>query len=87
MFKEFRKFILRGNVIDLAVAVAVGAAFTAVVNALVGDIFTPLIAAIVGKHDFSSLYFTVRGDSGTSLGLRSIVSTSFLVADDGPKFK
>ena len=51
--KEFREFILRGNVVDLAVAVVIGTAFTAVVNALVKDLITPLIAAIFGKPDFS----------------------------------
>ena len=61
MLKGFKQFMLRGNVIDLAVAVVVGAAFTAVVNALVKDLFTPLIAAIGGKADFSSLAFTING--------------------------
>jgi large conductance mechanosensitive channel len=60
MLKEFKKFILRGNAVDLAVGVVIGAAFGAVVNALVKDIFTPLIAAIAGKADFSGLYFTVN---------------------------
>jgi len=58
---EFKKFLMRGNVVDLAVAVAVGAAFTAVVNALVKDIITPLIAAVGGNPDFSGLVFTVHG--------------------------
>ncbi len=61
MIKGFRDFILRGNVIDLAVAVVIGAAFGAVVTAFVADIITPLIAAIFGKPDFSGLYFTVNG--------------------------
>jgi large conductance mechanosensitive channel len=60
MFKGFRQFILRGNVIDLAVAVVIGAAFGAVVSALVKDLLTPLIAAIVGKPDFARLSFTVN---------------------------
>ena len=59
-FKGFRAFIARGNVIDLAVAVVLGAAFTAVVNALVKDLITPLIAALVGKPDFSRLGFTIN---------------------------
>jgi large conductance mechanosensitive channel len=58
--KEFREFILRGNVIDLAVAVVIGAAFTAVVNALVKDLITPIIAAIFGKPDFGDLAFTIN---------------------------
>ena len=58
--KGFRQFITRGNLIDLAVAVVIGTAFTALVTALVADIFTPLIAAIAGKPDFSRLVFTVH---------------------------
>ena len=58
--KEFREFILRGNVVDLAVAVVIGAAFTAVVNALVKDLLTPVIAAIFGKPDFGNLAFTIN---------------------------
>ncbi len=60
MFDGFRKFIMRGNVIDLAVAVVIGAAFTLVVNSLVEDIINPLLAAVVGKPDFSDLTITVR---------------------------
>ncbi len=56
----FRQFILRGNVVDLAVAVVIGAAFGAVIAALVKDLLTPLIAAIVGTADFSALTFTVN---------------------------
>lgn len=61
MFKGFRDFILRGNVVDLAVAVVIGVAFGAVVTSLVGDIITPLIAAIVHKPDFSYLVLDVNG--------------------------
>lgn len=57
---EFRAFILRGNVLDLAVAVIIGAAFGAVIASLVADILTPLIAAIFGKPDFSNLSFEVN---------------------------
>jgi large conductance mechanosensitive channel len=60
MLKEFKQFILRGNVIDLAVAVVVGAAFTAVIAALVKDLITPLIGAIIGQPNFSSLTFTLH---------------------------
>src|SRR6476661_2283968 len=56
---EFKEFILRGNVVDLAVAVVIGAAFGTVVNALVKDLLTPLLA-IPGKSDFSSLHFTIN---------------------------
>ena len=58
--KGFRTFLLRGNVVDLAVAVVIGAAFGAVVTAFVKDLVTPLIAAIFGKPDFSQLYFTIN---------------------------
>ena len=61
MLSEFKKFLLRGNVVDLAVAVVVGAAFGAVVTALTKDLLTPLIAAIGGQPDFSALQFTVNG--------------------------
>ena len=61
MLKGFRQFILRGNVLDLAVAVVIGAAFGQVVTALVKDLLTPLIAAAVGKPDFSAIVFTVNG--------------------------
>jgi large conductance mechanosensitive channel len=60
MFSDFKKFILRGNVVDLAVAVVVGVAFTAMVTAFVADIVTPLIAAIFGKPSFSNLTFTLH---------------------------
>jgi large conductance mechanosensitive channel len=59
--KEFRQFILRGNLVDLAVAVVVGTAFAAVIAALVADLVTPLIAAIGGSRDFSALAFTING--------------------------
>lgn len=59
MLKDFKAFLLRGNVVDLAVAVVIGAAFGAVVTALVKDLITPLIA-IPGRTDFSALHFTVR---------------------------
>src|SRR3954453_4552812 len=61
LLKDFRAFILRGNLVDLAVAVVIGTAFTAVITAFVKDIVTPLIAAIGGKHDFSDLAFTING--------------------------
>jgi large conductance mechanosensitive channel len=60
MLKGFRDFILRGNVVDLAVAVVIGAAFGAVVTSLVENIITPLIAAIIGKPSFGSLHFTIN---------------------------
>ena len=61
MLTGFRQFLLRGNIIDLAVAVVIGGAFGAVVAALVKDLITPLIAAIVGQPDFSAITFTING--------------------------
>ncbi len=61
MFKGFRQFLMRGNVIDLAVAVVIGAAFGAVITSFVTDVLTPLIAAVVGKPDFSALAANVNG--------------------------
>jgi large conductance mechanosensitive channel len=58
--KDFKTFLLRGNLVDLAVAIVIGVAFGAVVTALVEDLVTPLIAAIFGKPDFASLTFTIN---------------------------
>jgi large conductance mechanosensitive channel len=58
--KRFKQFLMRGNVIDLAVAVVIGVAFGAVVAALVKDLITPIVAAVVGKPDFSAITFTVN---------------------------
>lgn len=60
MLKGFKTFLMRGNVVDLAVAVVIGGAFGVVVAALVKDLLTPLIAAIIGKPDFSAIQFTVN---------------------------
>jgi large conductance mechanosensitive channel len=61
MLSGFKQFILRGNVIDMAVGVVIGAAFGGVVTAFTKDLLTPLIAAIVGKPDFSAVSFTLHG--------------------------
>ena len=61
IMQDFKAFLLRGNVVDLAVAVVIGVAFGAVVTSLVEDLLTPLIAAIFGEPDFSSLTFTING--------------------------
>jgi large conductance mechanosensitive channel len=63
MLKGFKEFVLRGNVLDLAIAVVIGGAFSAVVAALVKDLLTPLVGAIAGKPDFSSLAVTVNGSA------------------------
>lgn len=60
MLKEFKQFLLRGNVVDLAVGVVVGAAFGTIVNALVSDLLTPFIAAIIKVPDFGGLMFTIN---------------------------
>jgi large conductance mechanosensitive channel len=60
LINDFKAFIMRGNVVDLAVAVVIGAAFKSIVDALVADFITPLIAAIGGKQDFSGLTFTIN---------------------------
>jgi len=61
MLSGFKQFILRGNVIDMAVGVVIGAAFAAVVSAFTKDLLTPIIGALVQQHDFSSIKFTVNG--------------------------
>ncbi|MCQ8240644.1 large conductance mechanosensitive channel protein MscL [Rhizosaccharibacter radicis] len=58
---EFRSFIMRGNVVDLAVGIIIGAAFTTIVQSLVKDIFTPLIGLVVGGIDFSNIFVTLKG--------------------------
>lgn len=64
MFEEFRKFAMRGSVIDLAVGVVVGASFTAIVNSLVKDVITPPIGLILGGIDFSNFFFVLKGKAG-----------------------
>jgi large conductance mechanosensitive channel len=61
LLSDFKKFLLRGNVVDLAVAVVIGTAFAALVKALVADLLTPIIALIVGKPNFEALSFTING--------------------------
>ena len=78
MIKEFRDFILRGNVVDLAIAVVIGAAFGALVTAVVEDFITPLIAAIGGQPDFSQLDFKIN-DSAFKYGHFINALISFLV--------
>ena len=82
MLKEFRDFIMRGNVVDLAVAVVIGAAFTQVVNAFVTDIITPLIGAITGGGDafFGDKSFTVNGSEFLYGDLINQVLTFLIVA-------
>lgn len=62
MIKEFKEFIARGNVVDLAVGIIIGAAFTAIVNSLVADLINPIIGLLTGGTDFSSHYLVLKGD-------------------------
>lgn len=62
MFKEFRTFIMRGNVVDLAVGIMIGAAFTAIVGSLVKDILTPPIGILLGGLDLSNFFLVIKGD-------------------------
>jgi large conductance mechanosensitive channel len=78
--RDFKDFLLRGNVVDLAVAVVVGTAFTAVVTAMVRDLLTPIIAALFGKHDFSTLVFTVNGSRFLYGDFLNVVITFLSVA-------
>lgn len=64
---EFQKFILRGNVIDLAVGIIIGAAFTAIVNSLVKDLFNPIIGLLIGGVDFSNIYIVLTGERRATL--------------------
>ena len=61
----FKEFIARGNVVELAVAVVIGSAFTALVNSMVADLMTPIVAAVIGEPDFSALSFTINGSEFT----------------------
>jgi large conductance mechanosensitive channel len=81
MLKGFKQFLMRGNVIDLAVAVVIGAAFGAVITSFVTNILTPLIAAIVGKPDFSYLVADVNGSKVTyGLFLNALISFLLIAA-------
>ena len=76
--RGFRKFLLRGNLVDLAVAVVVGVAFNSVVQALIRDLITPLISAVGGQHDFSGLAFSI-GESSFNYGDFINTALSFVV--------
>jgi large conductance mechanosensitive channel len=78
MLKGFKQFVLRGNVVDLAVGVVMGAAFGTVVNSVVKDLLTPFIAAIVGKPDFSAIALEIHG-SKLMIGNFINATVSFLL--------
>jgi large conductance mechanosensitive channel len=65
--EEFQAFIMKGNVVDLAVGIIIGAAFTGVVGSLVKDLFTPLIGLLVGGIDFTNIFITLKGPSAPTL--------------------
>jgi large conductance mechanosensitive channel len=67
MFKEFKDFALRGNVIDLAIGVIIGAAFGAIVSSIVDDVFMPIIGLILSGIDFSNLFFVINNPSGVAV--------------------
>lgn len=69
MLNEFKDFIAKGNVMDLAVGIIIGAAFTAIVTSLVGDLINPIIGLILGGVDFTSMYAVLSGDVPAGLGL------------------
>ncbi len=70
MLKEFRDFIAKGNVMDLAVGIIIGAAFTAIVTSLVNDLINPIIGLILGGVDFSNMYVVLSGDVPAGAGLQ-----------------
>ena len=67
MFKEFREFAVKGNAVDMAVGIIIGAAFGAIVNSLVADIITPPIAVVMGSVDFSNQFFVLKDANGTGV--------------------
>ena len=80
ILKEFRAFLFRGNLIDMAVGIVIGLAFAALVTALVADLITPIIAAIFGSHDFSTLTFTINGSHFKYGDFITAVITFFCIA-------
>jgi len=81
MLKGFKQFVFRGNVVDLAVAVVIGAAFGAVITSFVENVLTPLIAAIIGKPDFSALAVTLNGSAiNYGLFLNALISFALIAA-------
>lgn len=85
MLKGFKDFLMRGNVVELAVAVVMGAAFSAIVNALVADVIMPLITAVFGRQDYSNLIWTVHR-SQIKYGLMLNAVISFLLVGTGVYF-
>jgi len=76
MFKEFKEFAMRGNMIDLAVGIIIGAAFTTVVNSLVNDILMPPLGMIIGNVDFSNLYISLDSQTYPSLAAAQVAGAA-----------
>lgn len=79
MLKEFKEFALKGNVVDLAIGVIIGAAFGKIVESMVGDIFMPLISAVIGQVDFSNLYAVLKGTAAAGAGLADAKKTAVVL--------
>jgi large conductance mechanosensitive channel len=79
MLKEFKDFAMKGNVVDLAVGVIIGAAFGKIVESMVGDIMMPIISAIIGNVDFSNLYLVLRGTAAAGAGLADAKKTAVVL--------
>ena len=78
LWKEFKEFAFKGNVIDLAVGVIIGSAFTAIVNSVVNDLFTPLLSLITGRVDFSTLAITLgAGENAAKIAYGSFLQAVF----------
>lgn len=79
MLKEFKEFALKGNVVDLAIGVIIGAAFGKIVDSMVGDVFMPLISAVIGNVDFSNLYLVLKGTAAQGAGLADAKKTAVVL--------
>lgn len=79
MFEEFKKFILRGNVIDLAVGVVIGAAFKEIVDALVKYVFMPVVGVLIGGRNFNTLELPLYGDAKMGIGFVITAIVNFLI--------
>jgi large conductance mechanosensitive channel len=79
MIQEFKDFIAKGNVMDLAVGIIIGAAFTAIVTSLVGDLINPIVGLVLGGADFTSMYIVLSGDVPAGIGLDAARETGAAV--------
>lgn len=79
MLKEFKDFAMKGNVVDLAIGVIIGAAFGKIVESMVGDVMMPIISAIIGNIDFSNLYLVLRGTAAAGAGLADAKKTAVVL--------